>query len=222
MAMPRIFFALVFLLLIPLIAGAAVLDLGISPSAPYCGDTVVISGNATPGEKVTISSSFEKTVAVESGKYVYRLYGIYIPPGENTFSVTAVNVKNLYVSVKIVIWFTKGSDAVNDIAVVSQGNVPEGTYDIKIYGDAADGATSVDLDIVASKPVTANSNGSFELSVNTNGIPQGLFTVTAGSVTKTVTLSERPAPTPASTPTPVPGLEVAFAIASILLARRLF
>ncbi len=198
---------LLLLMLSLALARAAVIELNISPSNPYCGDTVVISGKAQPNEKVTISSSFKKTVGVENGKYVYRLYGIYIPPGENSFTVVARNSKNLQVSVRIVIWFTKGSDAVNGTAVISQSNVPEGTYDIKIYGDAADGAREVELDIEASKPVSANSEGKFELSVQTNGIPAGLFKITAGGIERIILLSERPTPTPVSngiwiTPTP--------------------
>ncbi|MEM2925587.1 MAG: hypothetical protein QXJ68_07875 [Methanocellales archaeon] len=191
------------LLLLNALGEAAVIELKISPSSAYCGDIITISGRAQPNEKVTISSSFKKTVLVDRGKYVYRLYGVYIPPGENSFTVVAGNTKNLQVSVKMLIWITKGSDAVNGTAVVSQSNVPEGTYDVMIYGDAADGATSVELDIVASKPVVANSEGNFELSVLTSGVPPGLFTIKAGDIERTILLSERPTPTPTPTPTPI-------------------
>ncbi|MEM2925129.1 MAG: hypothetical protein QXJ68_05520 [Methanocellales archaeon] len=190
----------IFLSLLPL-GEAMVLELYISPSNPYCGDIITISGKAQPSEKVTISSYFKKTIGVESGKYVYRLYSVHIPPGENSFTVIARNTKNLQVSVKFLIWITKGSDAVNGTAIVSQSNVPEGTYDIKIYGDAADGAIVVELDIIASKPVVADNEGNFELNVLTNGVPPGLFTLKAGDVERTIILSERPTPT--LTPTPI-------------------
>ena len=76
-----------------------------------------------------------------------------------------------------------------------------GKKDIKISGDAADNATSVNLIVAMSIKVTADSEDDFTLDIDTEGVPPGEFLITAGGIEKTVevVLTE---PTPTPTPTP--------------------
>jgi hypothetical protein len=100
----------------------------------------------------------------------------------------------------MLIWWTKSADATNGVATVSQSNVPSGTYDIRIDGDAADGTSYVDLRITASSTITCDSQGRFEYKYASSGVPPGAFTLQIGGITRTVTLL---ASLPTPTPTPV-------------------
>ena len=167
-------------------------EVEISPEKPVKGDVVKVLVKANPNEELTVSVSFEKVLPVSEGRYEYRLSGVNIPSTPNSFTVRAVNVKNLYVSVKVLLlfWVTKGVEAKNGVAAISQGNVPAGTYDVVIYGDAAEGASKVTIQITASTRGVTDKNGHYEYSYDTRSIPPGKFTVRVGGVTRTVTLYE--------------------------------
>jgi hypothetical protein len=80
-----------------------------------------------------------------------------------------------------------------------------GKKDVKVYGEAADGATSVNLNVATSIKVIADSNGDFSLEIDTEGIPEGEFVITVGGLEKTVYLGvPEPTPTPSPSPTPTP------------------
>ncbi len=174
------------------------INLTILPENPLVGDEITMKGTGTPNELLYPSVTFEKVVSVANGKYDYRLYSIKIPPGANNFGVTAKNVKNLNVRVKMLLWWTISRDAANGVAVVSQGNVPSGTYDIIIDGDPADGASSVPLTITASSKINADALGNFEYKYSSSGVPPGSFTLSIGGIMRTMTLSEKPVSTASS------------------------
>jgi len=177
---------------------------------------------ADPNEELTVSISFEKILPVSEGKYEYGLSGVNIPSTPNSFTVKAVNVKNLYVSVKVLLlfWLTKGVEAKDGVATISQGNVPAGTYDVVIYGDAVEGASKVTIQITASTRIVTDENGHYEYRYDTSSIPPGKFTVKVGGITKTVTLYETKPPQPSQELTPekieaMPDEEAAKALKSI-------
>ena len=160
-----------------------------SPQEPVSGDILNIDGSASPGEKVDVFATFEKTVPVSGGKFEYNLKDVKIPEGfNNSFTVEANGAKNLNVRVKMVLWVTKSSEASGDTATVSQSNVPPGTYKIKIDGDAGEGVSEVNLKITAFEKIKADSNGNFSYSYDTTAVPTGDFEVNVGDITKEITL----------------------------------
>ncbi|MDD3245410.1 MAG: hypothetical protein PHF18_00835 [Methanosarcina sp.] len=180
-------FILALLMISP--AAASVSDWEYSPENPVIGDTLSIEGSASPEEELDVLVNFEKTVSVSEGKYEYILEDVEIPNGfDNNFNVEATGAKNLNVRVKMLIWMTKSADASGNTATVSQSSVPPGTYIIKIDGDAAEGASSVDLKITAIQGIKANSGGDFSYSYNTKAVPVGDFEINVGGITKTVTI----------------------------------
>lgn len=190
------------------VTSAEVTELNVDPQVVDPGDVITISGRASPDEEVWLSSSFKLSLTVSDGEYDYPLKGVKIPSGENIFVITAENVKNLNVRVKMLIWWTKSADATNGIATVSQSNLPSGAYDIRIDGDAADSVNSVDLKVTSSIKCTSDSNGDFPkegpLELNTEGVPEGEFLITAGEKEKTVYVGVTPTPTPTPSPSPSP------------------
>ena len=165
------------------------LDWKLSPQEPVCGDTINISGNASSGEKINVVVTFEKNVSVLEGKYEYSLQNVSIVKGlGNLFTVEANGVNNLNVRAKKVIWLSKSANASGDTAIVSRSNIPTGTYEIRIDGDAKEGVSDVNLKITASQTIQADSNGNFSYSYNTTAVPPGNFEVKAGDITKVITL----------------------------------
>ena len=75
------------------ITSAEVTELNVNPQVvDLYGDVITISGNATPGEEVWLSSSFELLLPVSNGEYSREFIGIDFPAGEKEVSVTAENV----------------------------------------------------------------------------------------------------------------------------------
>jgi len=168
----------------------------VSPEGPVRGDVLEIRIKADPGEGVPVEISFTQQLQVTDGEYELRLDGVVIPSKPNAFTVKAANVENLHVSVKILFWITKSAKGEDGVAALSQGNVPVGTYDIIIRGDAAEGASTVHLQITASTRVTTDQDGFYEYIYDTRSIPPGNFTAQVGSETETFTLLAPIPPTP--------------------------
>lgn len=167
----------------------SVSELIISPENPVVGEEITLKGKASPNEVLYPSIIFKETVDVaEDNKYEYQINGIVIPPGKNSFAVTAENVKNLNVGIKLLAWWTKGTDAANGVATVSQGNVPGGTYNIKIFGVSSDTASFVNLTIKAASKITADGEGHFEYRYSTSNLPAGIYTLNIGDKNRTIKL----------------------------------
>jgi len=97
-----ILFSVLFILLTSIsVTSASVSYFEISPENPVKGDIVEIEGKASPSEQVPIKLSFEEDLNVVKGKYEWELSSVEIPKGENRFTVTATNVNNLNVALKI-------------------------------------------------------------------------------------------------------------------------
>jgi len=196
-------FTLLFFLTLTLPAGvyASVEYVKITPENPVQGDVVSITVKASPFEEVQVTVLFSKTLKASGGKYTWRLNGVRIPSTPNMFEVRAENVRNLHIAVKVLlIWVTESVDAKGGVASMFQSDVPVGTYDVVIYGDALDKALEVTVTVTASATIKMNRNGLYTYSLDTSYIPAGTFTVRIGEVEKTITLSKPE--TPEQTPTP--------------------
>jgi len=79
------------------LTSAEVTELNVPPWVVQ-GETLSISGKASSNEPVWVGSSFEMALPVSDGKYSREFIGIYFPPGEKTFSITAENIKNIRIS----------------------------------------------------------------------------------------------------------------------------
>ncbi|MEA1998486.1 MAG: PGF-CTERM sorting domain-containing protein [Euryarchaeota archaeon] len=192
------------------IAGASVTELDVSPSVVLPGETLSISGKATPNEEVSLKSSFVISLPVSEGKYSRAFNGIYFPAGEKTFSVRAENIKNIRVSLLGLIPFIpvkyplggpqKATDGIATISISLpfSGMDVTGEKDVNVYGAALEDASSVILTTDMAIKVTADKNGDFILDLDTEGVPFGEFLIAAGGKEKTVVqiVPTKPKPTP--------------------------
>jgi hypothetical protein len=207
---------LILSLLFSTTANASIIELETIPKNPEPGDEITISGVATPNQEITIASSFKDIIHVSAGKYRYDLKDIEVPSKPNSFTVTTKNVKNLKVGVKILsLWVPITKTASRGVATLSLGDVPPGNYDVKIFGDAANEASTVDLHVTASLKTKADSKGNFKAKIGTKGLPPGVYTLTAAApdgASKTISVfageqpaesESEPTPTPPPTSTPI-------------------
>ncbi|MPM33112.1 hypothetical protein SDC9_79679 [bioreactor metagenome] len=163
----------------------------ITPSNPYIGDNLVVTGNANPNEELTAEVSYEKNVIASGGKYEYYVSEVTVPKGQNNkFTVRAEQVKNLNIRVKKLVAFSLSKDASDGIATISQSKVPPLTYEVEIYGDSLEDKSSVKLRITASQTITADSDGNFRYEYNTNTMPEGDYKITIGDTSETIDLKK--------------------------------
>ncbi|MCX6673628.1 MAG: hypothetical protein NTY37_07605 [Methanothrix sp.] len=188
-------------------SGELLLNFSIHSTAP------VISGRYSydlidihiPPISSTLNVSFPPITRTLSG-YAYDTEGIYIPNMPNNFTVSVAGVKNLNIGLKkqqgsyentsniwknkyTRIWISSRAEANNhDLATIESYLISPGIYQAKIFGDAANNITKVDLKMTLVKKLIVN--GRFNLSINTTGFPSGSYSITAKALNGTFSLDE--------------------------------
>lgn len=168
-------------------------DFSVNPHKTVVGDVITIKGNASPNEiiqpNITLNTSIEVN---DEKKYSFQINGIEVPTKKNTFTIQAKNVTNLNVKVKKYgLSWTLSKDATSGIATISQGNVPDWTFDIRIFGTAKSGVSSVPINIITkttSSEIKANDNGTFTYEYSTSKLLPGTYVLTIGGISKEIKL----------------------------------
>lgn len=131
--------------------------------------------------------------------YSYRIPGVFIPDKPNNFTVSASGVKNLNIGLKkdpvkgginnTRIWVTTQiqSDE-KSTATTSSDLLSPGVYHVKIFGDAAENATQVNLTMTLVKKIVVS--GPFNLSLNTTGFPDGDYFINLKAINDSFQLNE--------------------------------
>lgn len=176
----------IWVLVLVLISLASAFE--VSPANPKAGDEIIISGMAAPNEDVSLRSSFQMDLPVTAGKYEYET-SVGIPQQPNRFTVTAQDIKDLNLGVKLFIWITKRFEASGGVATVSQGNLPPGSYNLKMFGEALPGISAVPVEVIAETAVKADSSGKYKLAIDTSGIPAGDYNIEVNGDSKTIRMS---------------------------------
>ena len=162
-------------------AAAKVTDWKVSPENPKIGDTLIISGLATPEKEVEVSVSFEKTVPVYLREYTYEFENIEILNFNNLFTVRAEGVENLKVKMKMVISKTESAWADGGIATVSYSGVSPGEYRVRVDGIAEDGNSGVNLKVTTVQKLNAGKDGKFSYRYSTGSVPSGKLEIKLGN-----------------------------------------
>ena len=133
-----------------------------------------------------------KVTGAKTG-YTYDLPGIHMPDKPNNFTVAVQGAKNLNIGLKKLqgsyerIWITTQVVAnEKGLATTSSDLLSPGVYHVKIFGDAAENATQVNLTMTLVKKIVVS--GPFKLSLNTNGFPSGKYLITAKALNGTFSL----------------------------------
>ncbi|MBA5942227.1 MAG: hypothetical protein H0M93_02705 [Methanophagales archaeon] len=204
-------------------ASAGVTALEVNPEEILPGDTLSISGKASPNDEIWINSVFELSLSpTYDARYSREFTGIYFPAGEKSFTLTAENVENIRISLSPVFWRTvefpldgplNATDGTATISIafpVIWSGMPfniEGEKNVNVFGDAIDNVTPVNLQVTMAIKVIADSNGYFSLEIDTGGVPKGEFLISAGRHTKTVSVVTKLTPAPDPEPDPKPDPE---------------
>ena len=161
------------------------------------GETINFHGTGTPGSSVTLDITTSIAVGVEnsSGQLLYSLSltGFHVPSGSNSFSITANPVSTM------TIWgsydgigLSHKVAVANDNGTFSISNVPGLTYNIGVKGIA--NGPDVSMDVSASTGISVDDTGNYTASVNTNGMPAGIYDVYQDSVLVAIVYLGVPAP----------------------------
>jgi hypothetical protein len=87
------------------------------------------------------------------------------------------------------IWITTQIPAdSNGVATADSDLISPGNYQAKIFGDAADNASQVDLTMTMVKKMIVR--GRFNLSINTTGFPAGNYSISAKAINGSLSLDE--------------------------------
>lgn len=131
-----------------------------------------------------ISTPFKVICLPSLGGRIYDLPNVTMTAKPNNFSVGAEKVKNLNIGLKKLqgertrIWFTTQIEASeNGTAITESDLISPGPYHAKIFGDAAENATQVNLTMTMVKKIIVD--GRFDLGINTTGFSAGEYAIEA-------------------------------------------
>lgn len=176
-------------------ANAEVIDWEVNPEIPKSGDTLVISGLASPEEEVEVSISFEKKVPVYLKEYTYEFENIEILNFNNFFTVRAEGVESLKVKMKMILSKTESAWAEEGIATISYSGVSPGEYEVRVEGTSEDRASGVNLRITTVQKLKAGKDGKFNYMYRTESVPSGKLEVKVGNSEREIVFdSKRKAP----------------------------
>ena len=188
-------FIILFVSIIGTIASVSgsVSEFTFNPDKPVVGDVITIKGTASQNEVIKPAITLNTDIEVKGdNKYNFPINGIEVPTKKNTFTIQAKNVKNLNVKVeKYGLSWTLKKDAISGIATISQGNVPDWTYNIRLFGTANPGVSSVPITVTAittSSEIKTNDNGKFIYEYSTSKLLPGTYLLTIGGISKEIKL----------------------------------
>ena len=163
------------------------LSFDLSPANIKPGQEMVLTGIAKPGSQLSFQSSFTMNLPVTAGKYEYEAT-VEVPQKPNRFTVTARNVQDFNAGVKFGIWITKSFKASGGKVRISQGDVPPGRYNLKVFGTALPGSTEIPVTVEAETQVKADTAGKYNLAIDTSGIPAGDYRIAGAGDAKVIRL----------------------------------
>ncbi|MDD4161422.1 MAG: hypothetical protein PHW87_02970 [Methanothrix sp.] len=142
-----------------------------------------------------LSSSIKISSSNDKG-YNLSMPGIFIPGKPNNFTIAASKVKNINVGVMKLqgdmqrIWVSSQFPADGSGTARAESDLisPRGSYHVKIFGEAAENETEVDLTMNLEKMVIVD--GPFNLAINTTGFPAGSYRVSAKALNGSFSFDE--------------------------------
>jgi hypothetical protein len=137
-------------------------------------------------------------VVVKGSKTGYDLSmpGIFMPKKPNNFTVMARPVKDINVGLMKLqgnlerTWISSQFSADNTGTARADTDLisPQGSYHVKIFGDALENVTEVDLRMSVVKKLVID--GPFNLVINTTGFPSGSYSVSAKALNGSFSFDE--------------------------------
>lgn len=196
-------------------AEATILE--IQPLNVLQGEDVQLEINAAANQQLDLSINYQGDLAPSQGVYSISFKKMDLSSNQNSFEVKLRNVENLNLSIKYgPITYIKKIEAINGEATLCRNNIPEGSYDIKVWGNAQPETKLIHISFKVDLTVETDDQGEYFYRVNTDQVPPGTITIKAGGETKTVQLilespSTNPTkpfiPPPPSTADIIKGLE---------------
>jgi hypothetical protein len=148
------------------------------------GNAITYTGHGTPGSTVTLQVSSSITVPVSGGTYQLQFSDLNIPACSVTISAHPVKTISFgskqWVEVPLIGGgytpeITKGPLTPSGTTGSYTYNAGGGKYCVRVFGEAAAGVGSVVADVSVSQQVSVNGNGAYTQTINTAGLPAGVY-----------------------------------------------
>ncbi len=152
------------------------------------GENITITGNTKPDTRINMIVRFNVAVAVHDGRYSHDFRKVHIPEGPNEFKVQTRPVKNMTFTVKMLMPFRQHRDAEESVATYIDTNVPSGTFNINISGDAQENTETIQMDVKASQVIRADPEGNISYTYDTTPFRPGIVEIEIGNDKKEVEL----------------------------------
>jgi hypothetical protein len=153
----------------------------IEPTEPKPGDTIVVTVSGDSGEMVPVEINFDQRVPVLNKEFSVRINKIEVPWSRNTLFIEASKVEYLKMSVKRLIWISRKIKATDGIATFTLNNISEGKYDVKLSGEALQGA-EVTVKVKASSVLRLDEGGTIVYTMNPSCELDGSFAVKCNEI----------------------------------------
>ncbi|MFZ2070550.1 MAG: hypothetical protein WAV32_02885 [Halobacteriota archaeon] len=184
--------------------------LTVTPAIVSVGKLATIEGTGFGAdESVTLSSSISDiAINVSNGKYNYSLRDFNVSDSNIGLSFSVREVED---DMAITIKTDSSSYTINNRNAITLGSklgfvfdyneitrtsemtwssLPVGEYElIEVSGTAYGNATAVIMNIAVTNNVTTDANGSFKTVIDTHGIPDGKYKITADDAEATLTIT---------------------------------
>ncbi len=146
-----------------------------------------------------ISTPWQRTGDSNKTGYSLIFPNVYIPGKPNNFTVSARGVKTLNIGLKkdpekwrlnyTRTWITTQVKADrNGTAITDSDLLSPGTYQTKIFGDAAENVSQIYLTMTVVKKLVVN--GPYDLRINTTSFPEGDYSFKAKALNGTFKIDE--------------------------------
>ncbi len=199
---PKIVIFFLIILLTAYSVSGAVSNLTVIPENPFVGDELIMKGKADPGDLYPSITFTKQIVHTSDKRFFFQINNIYIPPENDGFSITAIGVDDLNLSITCIVLNIEtkckeiSKKAVNNVVKITHGHV----YAIRYFTISMNGnsntTSTVNLTIKVTSKITADSNGYFESRYSTSQLSPGTYIINIGGKTQTIFLSDTVPPSP--------------------------
>ncbi|MGA9140784.1 MAG: hypothetical protein WBZ29_11200 [Methanocella sp.] len=168
----------------------------------HSGESISYTGHAGANSAIAVTISSSTSVPVSGGEYNRQIGPITVPSCSVIITVNNVQTINFggsqYVeALGVGVWtpeVTKSLSLPTANAGAYSYIASAGRYNVRVFGTAASGASSVTADISISWQVPVDGTGEYTAAIGTANLPAGVYTVTAGGVLVARVYLDTPAP----------------------------
>ncbi len=168
----------------------------------HSGESISYTGHAGANSMIAVTISSSTSVPVSGGEYNRQIGPITVPSCSVVITVYNVQTINFggsqYVEVFGIGGWTPEVTKSLPLQTANAGaysySASAGQYNVRVFGTAAPGASSVTADLTISWQVPVGGTGEYTATIGSTNLPAGVYTLTADGVVVARAYLDVPAP----------------------------